>query len=63
MNVFRDATKNICISLKLEEAKLAGGRFHRRPSRQGGATKYSPILDEETERAAKITRIPTGAGA
>jgi 5,5'-dehydrodivanillate O-demethylase len=57
MNVFRDPGNNICIKLQLEEAKLAGGRFRHGFRRQGGATKYSPILNEEEKRAEKITEV------
>ncbi|MGH7772030.1 MAG: Rieske 2Fe-2S domain-containing protein [Candidatus Binatia bacterium] len=56
MNVFRDPEKNVRIELRLEEAKLAGGRFKPGFRRQGGATKYSPILNEEESRAAEKGR-------
>ena len=52
MNVFRDPAKNVAIKLRLEDAKLNSGSFRAGPRRQGGATKYSPVLDE-TERLAK----------
>jgi len=48
MNVFRDPVMNQSIKLRLEEAKL--NKFSFRGSaqtRQGGATKYSPILNSE----------------
>jgi 5,5'-dehydrodivanillate O-demethylase len=48
MNVFRDPAINQSIKLRLEEAKL--NKFSFRGSgqtRQGGATKYSPILNSE----------------
>ncbi|HET7004050.1 MAG TPA: aromatic ring-hydroxylating dioxygenase subunit alpha, partial [Candidatus Binatia bacterium] len=48
MNVFRDPAFNQSIKLRLEEAKL--NKFSFRGSsqtRQGGATKYSPILKSE----------------
>ena len=48
MNVFRDPATNQSIKLRLEEAKL--NKFSFRGSgqtRQGGATKYSPILNSE----------------
>jgi 5,5'-dehydrodivanillate O-demethylase len=51
MNVMRDPEKNVRITLKLEEAKLAGRAGAR--SRQGGATKYSPVLNEDDARARK----------
>jgi 5,5'-dehydrodivanillate O-demethylase len=47
MNVFRDPAKNAYIKLSLEDAKLNSGSFRSGPRRQGGATKYSPILNEE----------------
>jgi hypothetical protein len=48
MNVFRDPAKNVSIKLQLEQAKLDKNSFRGgRPSRQGGATKYSPILNAE----------------
>jgi hypothetical protein len=52
MNVFRDPAKNTVIKLRLEDAKLNSGSFRSGPRRQGGATKYSPVLDAE-ERAGK----------
>jgi len=52
INVFRDPAKNVSIKLRLEEAKLNSGSFRAGPRRQGGATKYSPILDQ-VERAGK----------
>lgn len=55
MNVFRDPAKNVCVKLRLEEAKLAGGKFRPGYRRQGGATKYSPVLDEEEARIAPRT--------
>jgi len=36
----------------LEDAKLNSGSFRAGPRRQGGATKYSPVLDE-VERVGK----------
>jgi 5,5'-dehydrodivanillate O-demethylase len=53
MNVFRDAATNAYIRLSLEDAKLNSGSFRPGPRRQGGATKYSPILNEEEKRATK----------
>jgi 5,5'-dehydrodivanillate O-demethylase len=47
MNVFRDPAKNVCIPLKLEEAKLKRSVLQPESRRQGGATKYSPVLNEE----------------
>lgn len=48
MNVFRDPAKNVSIKLQLEQAKLDKNRFRGgRPGRQGGATKYSPVLNSE----------------
>ena len=47
INVFRDAAANECIKLRLEDSKLNSGSFRSGPRRQGGATKYSPILNEE----------------
>jgi len=47
MNVFRDPAKNQSIHLKLEEAKLKRSVLQSQSRRQGGATKYSPVLDEE----------------
>lgn len=48
MNVFRDPAQNQLIKLRLEEAKLNKGSFRGGgPTRQGGATKYSPILNSE----------------
>jgi 5,5'-dehydrodivanillate O-demethylase len=61
MNVFRDPAKNVRIKLRLEEAKLAGGSYRPGPRRQGGATKYSPILDEEEARQEKLTQVQTGS--
>jgi 5,5'-dehydrodivanillate O-demethylase len=52
INVFRDPEKNVYIKLRLEDNKLNSGSFRSGPRRQGGATKYSPILNEE-ERAGK----------
>jgi 5,5'-dehydrodivanillate O-demethylase oxygenase subunit len=52
MNVFRDPAKNVYIKLRLEDNKLNSGSFRPGPRRQGGATKYSPILDQE-EQAVK----------
>ncbi len=52
MNVFRDPAKNVYIKLRLEDSKLNRGSFRPGPRRQGGATKYSPILDQE-EQARK----------
>jgi 5,5'-dehydrodivanillate O-demethylase len=52
INVFRDPARNRYIKLRLEDAKLNSGSFRSGPRRQGGATKYSPILDEQ-ERAGK----------
>ena len=51
MNVFRDPAKNVRIKLQLEESKLNSGSFLPGPRRQGGATKYSPILNLEEEQA------------
>ena len=50
MNVFRDPAQNVSIKLRLEEAKLNKNSFRTGQTRQGGATKYSPIFDED-ERA------------
>jgi 5,5'-dehydrodivanillate O-demethylase len=63
MNTFRDPSKNICIELSLEEAKLARGRFHKRPIRKGGTTKYSPFLDQEASRSEKASLVPSETGA
>src|SRR5216117_4083676 len=52
MNVFRDPAKNVYIKLRLEDSKLNSGSFRPGPRRQGGATKYSPILDQK-EQARK----------
>ena len=52
MNVFRDPAKNVRIKLQLEESKLNSGSFLPGPRRQGGATKYSPILNLEEEQGA-----------
>jgi 5,5'-dehydrodivanillate O-demethylase len=52
MNVIRDPQKNARIKLKLEEAKLAGRAGSA--GRQGGATKYSPILDEAARASARM---------
>jgi 5,5'-dehydrodivanillate O-demethylase len=49
MNVFRDPAKNVYIKLRLEDSKLNSGSFRPGPRRQGGATKYSPILDREEQ--------------
>ena len=46
MNVFRDPAKNVSIKLRLEDAKLNSGSFRAGPRRQGGATKYSPVLNQ-----------------
>ncbi|MGH7767587.1 MAG: Rieske 2Fe-2S domain-containing protein [Candidatus Binatia bacterium] len=51
MNVMRDPEKNMRIKLKLEQAKLAGRAGTA--SRQGGATKYSPVLNEDETRLRK----------
>jgi 5,5'-dehydrodivanillate O-demethylase len=53
MNVFRDPAKNVYIKLRLENSKLNSGAFRPGQRRQGGATKYSPILDEEEQQARK----------
>ncbi|HEY2986706.1 MAG TPA: Rieske 2Fe-2S domain-containing protein [Candidatus Binatia bacterium] len=55
MNVMRDPEKNVRIKLKLEQAKLAGRAGTA--SRQGGATKYSPVLNEDEAGAEKVTDI------
>ncbi len=47
MNVFRDPAKNVSIKLRLEDAKLNRNSFRGGKSRQGGATKYSPVLNSE----------------
>ena len=47
INVFRDAAANECVKLRLEDSKLNSGSFRSGPRRQGGATKYSPILNRE----------------
>ncbi|HMF48435.1 MAG TPA: hypothetical protein VK603_07325 [Candidatus Saccharimonadales bacterium] len=47
INVFRDPAKNVYIKLRLEDSKLDSGSFRAGPRRQGGATKYSPILNSE----------------
>jgi 5,5'-dehydrodivanillate O-demethylase oxygenase subunit len=52
MNVFRDPAKNVVLKLRLEDSKLNSGSFRAGPRRQGGATKYSPVLNEQ-ERAGK----------
>ena len=51
LNVFRDPAKNQCIKLRLEEAKLARSVLKRSSRRQGGATKYSPVLSAEEAQA------------
>lgn len=51
MNVFRDAARNECIQLRLEEAKLKRSLLLPSGRRQGGATKYSPVLNEEEVKA------------
>ena len=53
MNVFRDPAKNIYIKLRLEDSKLNSGSFRSVTRRQGGATKYSPVLDQEEAQATK----------
>ena len=53
INVFRDPANNVNIKLRLEDSKLNSGSFRSGPRRQGGATKYSPILNQEEERAGK----------
>jgi 5,5'-dehydrodivanillate O-demethylase len=50
MNVFRDRSKNVHLRLPLEESKLNSGSFRPGPRRQGGATKYSPVLNEQEQR-------------
>ena len=52
MNVFRDPAKNVFLKLRLEDSKLNSGSFRAGPRRQGGATKYSPVLNQE-ERTGK----------
>ena len=48
------------IKVQLEEAKLAGGKYNRETSRrQGGATRFSPVLDAESEREEKLTQVAT----
>jgi 5,5'-dehydrodivanillate O-demethylase len=48
MNVFRDPARNQSIKLRLEDAKLNKFSFRSAgQARQGGATKYSPILNTE----------------
>jgi 5,5'-dehydrodivanillate O-demethylase len=65
MNVFRDAANNQCIKLRLEDNKLNSGSFRSGPRRQGGATKYSPILNSEEKQSvpnvpgAQIAQAPT----
>src|SRR4029077_1601582 len=46
-NVFRDPAKNVYLKLRIEDNKLDSGSFRSGPRRQGGATNYSPILNEE----------------
>jgi hypothetical protein len=46
-HVFRDPAQNVSIKLRLEEAKLNKNSFRTGQTRQGGATKYSPILNSE----------------
>lgn len=53
INVFRDAASNECIKLRLEDSKLNSGSFRSGLRRQGGATKYSPILNEEEQQTGK----------
>jgi 5,5'-dehydrodivanillate O-demethylase len=63
MNVFRDPAKNVSIKVRLEEAKLAGGKYNQKIGRrQGGATRFSPVLDDESKRGEKLTQVPTSAG-
>jgi hypothetical protein len=45
--VFRDPESNVLIKLRLEDAKLNSGSFRSGPRRQGGATKYSPVLNQQ----------------
>jgi 5,5'-dehydrodivanillate O-demethylase len=47
INVFRDPAKNVFLELRLEDAKLNSGSFRAGPRRQGGATKYSPVLNQQ----------------
>jgi len=42
MNVFRDPAQNVYLSMRTERA--GGQRYVESRSRQGAATKYSPIL-------------------
>ena len=58
MNVFRDPATNECIRLRLEEAKLARSVLRPSSRRQGGATKYSPVLNEEESGATEKGRLP-----
>jgi 5,5'-dehydrodivanillate O-demethylase len=51
MNVFRDPARNECIRLRLEEAKLKRSVLRPSSRRQGGATKYSPVLNQEEVKA------------
>jgi len=53
MNVFRDPAKNTYIKLRLEDSKLNSGSFRSVTRRQGGATKYSPVLDQEEAQVAR----------
>ena len=55
INVFRDPAKNVYIKLRLEDSKLNSGSFRAGPRRQGGATKYSPILNQEEGENRKVT--------
>jgi 5,5'-dehydrodivanillate O-demethylase len=50
MNVFRDPEKNVVLKLRLEDSKLNSGSFRTGPRRQGGATKYSPVLNEQERK-------------
>jgi 5,5'-dehydrodivanillate O-demethylase len=58
MNVFRDPAKNICIRLSAEQDKA--GRSVRK-TRQGGATKYSPILDALEQQGTDVKDILVGS--
>jgi 5,5'-dehydrodivanillate O-demethylase oxygenase subunit len=59
MNVFRDPASNVCLELPVERAKFGRGMVKAGQHRQGGATKYSPLLREAEARARVLEPIPS----
>jgi 5,5'-dehydrodivanillate O-demethylase oxygenase subunit len=59
INIFRDPAKNQYLAMKTEHAETGVG--YRLLSRQGAATKYSPVLDARN-RAKPLEPVPSPSG-